>query len=220
MVNSTKYILNLNFPRNIGSDQPSNQAVEAGATSSSCSFIHTAPCMEYYMVSSTRGHYVKAPRQRSGLLKQPLSELGDRMTSSSFSLTLTECCMAFIAISFTKGVRQQLLMTTGLDPPHWWGQVDGRSSSASSSMHRETYSASKTASYTRGVLPNTQVTAGQDRPHSLARRDEVIFSSFSSRWMVSCMASMKISCTSFHNVTTGRPPRRSSVKMAGPSLNS
>ena len=71
------------------------------------------------MVSSTRARYVKALRRRSGLLKQHLSELGDGMAFSSFSLTLTECCMAFITISFTKGVRQQLVMTTGWDPLHW-----------------------------------------------------------------------------------------------------
>lgn len=52
------------------------------------------------MVSSTRARYVKALRRRSGLLKQHLSELGDGMAFSSFSLTLTECCMAFITINW------------------------------------------------------------------------------------------------------------------------
>ena len=37
--------------------------------------------------------------------------------------------MAFMEINFTNGSHQHTLMTTGLDPPHWWDQVDGRSSS-------------------------------------------------------------------------------------------
>lgn len=71
------------------------------------------------MVSSTRARYVKALRRRSGLLKQHLSEVGDGMASSSFSLTLMECCMEFITISSTKEVRQQLVMTTGWDQLQW-----------------------------------------------------------------------------------------------------
>ena len=40
--------------------------------------------------------------------------------------------MAFMTEGFTEGIRQQLATTTGLDPRHWWGQVDGGSSTSSS----------------------------------------------------------------------------------------
>ena len=129
-------------------------------TSNSCSSTQTVPYMVFGMTSSTKGRLLKVARPQIGSTKPPLLELMVGKSSSSFSLILKECCMAFMEISFTKDSHQRTPMTTGLDPPQWWDQVDGRSSNSSSSTQRESYTASKTASFIRGVLLHMRVTTG------------------------------------------------------------
>ena len=68
--------------------------------------------------------------------------------------------MAFMEVGFTKGSHQHTPMTTGLDPPHWWDQADGRSSNSFSSTQRVSYTASKTANFIRIVLLHMRVTTG------------------------------------------------------------
>ena len=131
-----------------------------GLTSNSCSSTQTVPYMVFGMTSSTRGHFLRVSQPRIGSTKLPLLELMVGKPSTSFSLILKECCMAFMEISFTNGSHQHTPMTTGLDPPHWWDQVDGRSSSSSSSTHRESFTASKTANFIRGVPLHMRVTTG------------------------------------------------------------
>ena len=182
-------------------------------TSNFCSSIQTVPYMAFGMTSSTRGHLLRTPLPQIGCSKPPLLDLVVGATSSSSSLILKECCMAFTEIGFTKEVRQQQVMTTGLDPPHWWDQVDGQSSSFSSSIHRESYTASKTASFTRGVPPEFASDNGLGSATlSLALAAGMGFSFFSSWLMVTCAAFTTASSSNdqpqLMEVTTGWAPRR------------
>ena len=99
------------------------------------------------MTSSTRGHRLMVLLLRIGSLTPRLSEMGDGIPSSSFSLILKACSMAFTMASFTRGSRQHTLVTSGLDPPNWWDQEDGPSSNSSSSIRMETCTASKTEGF-------------------------------------------------------------------------
>lgn len=187
-------------------------------TSNSCSSTQMVPYMVFGMASSTRGHLVRAPGPQTGSKKPPRLEVVGTPSSSS-SLILRECCMAFMEISCTKGSHQLPVVTTGLDPPHWWGQVDGRSFSFSSSTHGESYTAWKTASFSRGLLPNLRVTTGYDQPHSLALAAGIVFSSFSSWLMVTCTAFTVAGSTNDQSqpieVITGCAPRRWLAQVAG-----
>ena len=127
--------------------------------------------------------------------------------------------MALSITSYARGVRPQG-MAAGLQLPQWWDQVEGPTSNSSSSIQKESYTASKMARFVREALLSMSLTTGLDPLRSLARPGGVIFSCFSSRAMTNCMASMKISCTWFHKATTGRIPRPSLPQMVGRNLNS